>query len=102
MIIIKSEIGDKLRELRKLKGQTLNSVSEKNQIDLTLLSKIERGERLPTREQIERLASYYGHNETQLKILLTSEKIIKEYGISEETHMAIGIVEEQIKKYLKK
>lgn len=102
MIIIKSEIGDRLRELRKLKKQTLNLVAENNKIDLTLLSKIERGERMPTEEQLVKLASYYGIDEQELKTLLIAEKIIKEYGISEETHKAISIVEEQIEKYLKK
>lgn len=102
MIIIKSEIGGKLRELRKQKGETLNSVSESAGIDLTLLSKIERGERLPTQEQLLSLAAYYKYNESELKTLLVAEKIIKDYGISEETQKAINLVEEQITKYLKK
>tara|TARA_Y100000385_G_C13089960_1_gene638235 strand:+ start:2119 stop:2427 length:309 start_codon:yes stop_codon:yes gene_type:complete len=102
MIIIKSEIGDRLRELRKDKEQTLNLVAENNKIDLTLLSKIERGERMPTVEQIVKLANYYDCDQAELKTLLIAEKIIKEYGISEETHKAISIVEEQIEKYLKK
>ena len=102
MIIIKSEIGEKLRELRKQKGETLNSVSESASIDLTLLSKIERGERLPTQEQLLNLAAYYKYNESELKTLLVAEKIIKDYGISEETQKAINLVEEQITKYLKK
>ncbi len=101
MIITKSEIGDKLRELRKIKGDTLNIVSDKASVDLTLLSKIERGERFPTLEQLKRLSDYYDYNESELKALLVAEKIIKDYGISEETHRAINIVEEQIIKYLK-
>lgn len=102
MIIIKSEIGERLRGLRKQKGETLNSVSDLAGVDLTLLSKIERGERLPTREQLSKLSAYYKCNEAELKTLLVAEKIIKDYGISEETQKAINIVEEQIVKYLKK
>lgn len=102
MIIIKSEIGERLRDLRKQKGETLNCVSDSAGVDLTILSKIERGERLPTQEQLSKLSAYYKCNETELKTLLVAEKIIKDYGISEETQKAINIVEEQIVKYLKK
>lgn len=102
MIIIKSEIGEKLRELRKEKNETLIHVSNCTSIDLALLSKIERGERLPTSEQLKKLSEYYNFEESKLKILLVAEKIIKEYGISEETKDAINMVEEQIEKYLKK
>ena len=102
MIIIKSEIGGRLRNLRKQKEDTLNNVSEASGIDLTILSKIERGERLPTPEQLSSLANYYTHNELELKTLLIAEKIIKDYGISADTHKAISLVEKQIIKYLKK
>ena len=102
MIILKSKLGEKLRELRKINDETLNCVSEKASIDLTLLSKIERGERLPTIDQLKKLSNYYKYDITELKTLMVAEKIIKEYGISEETHNAISIVEEQIEKYLKK
>jgi HTH-type transcriptional regulator, competence development regulator len=102
MIILKSKLGEKLRELRKLKEETLNNVSENMGLDLALLSKIERGERLPTIEQLTKLSNYYGCNIKDLKTLMVAEKIIKEYGISEETHNAISMVEEQIEKYLKK
>jgi HTH-type transcriptional regulator, competence development regulator len=102
MIILKSKLGEKLRELRKLKEETLNNVSEKTGLDLALLSKIERGERLPTNEQLNKLSKHYDFDNKDLKTLMVAEKIIKEYGISEETHNAITMVEEQIEKYLKK
>ena len=102
MIVIKSEIGNKLRNLRKQKDDTLNNVSEVSGINLTILSKIERGERLPTLEQLSSLAKYYKHNEIELKTLLIAEKIIKDYGISSDTQKAISLVEKQIVKYLKK
>lgn len=102
MIILKSEIGEKLRELRNKKNETLIQVSSFTKIDLALLSKIERGERLPTSMQLKKLSEYYNFEESKLKILLVAEKIIKEYGISEETKNAVNMVEEQIEKYLKK
>mgnify|MGYP003380661107 CR=1 FL=1 len=44
------------RQLRKDKGQTLHQVSVGTDIDSPLLSKLERGERLPTAEQIKKLS----------------------------------------------
>lgn len=44
---IKLELGQYLRQLRKEKGETLHQVSKGTDIDSPLLSKIERGERLP-------------------------------------------------------
>jgi transcriptional regulator with XRE-family HTH domain len=101
MIILKSKLGEKLRELRKFKNETLNNVSEKLGIDLTLLSKIERGERLPTNDQLEKLSIYYSCELLELKTILVAEKIIKEYGLSEETQNAISIVCDQLEKYIK-
>ena len=56
---LKFELGQYLRELRKDKGQTLHQVSKETDIDSPLLSKLERGERLPTVEQLKRLAMFY-------------------------------------------
>jgi len=96
------ELGKYLRELRKEKGQTLHQVSKETDIDSPLLSKLERGERLPTPEQLNRLAKYYNISEESLKIKHTAEKILKEYGANETTYEAIQLVGEQLISYLKK
>lgn len=86
--------------LRKNRNETLHKVSIGTDINSPLLSKIERGIRLPTEEQIIQLASYFGLNESELKVLVTAEKIIKKYGISEITYNAIQKVEERIFPYI--
>ena len=48
MKTLQSDLGHYLRELRKENGQTLHQVSQGTDIDSPLLSKLERGERLPT------------------------------------------------------
>jgi transcriptional regulator with XRE-family HTH domain len=100
MIILKSILGNKLRKIRKENNETLNVVSAKTNIALALLSKIERGDRIATSEQLLKLSIYYGYNITELNILMTAEKIIREYGISHQTYDSIKIVQKQIEEYL--
>jgi transcriptional regulator with XRE-family HTH domain len=102
MKVLNSELGQYLRELRKDKGQTLHQVSKGTDIDSPLLSKLERGERLPTDEQIKKLAKYYKVAEADLKIKATAERIIKEYGVNDTTYEAVNLVMEQITPYIKK
>ena len=98
----KSELGQFLRELRKKREETLHQVSKVTDIDSPMLSKIERGERLPTSEQLKRLAKFYKVPEASLKVMHTAEKILKEYGANETTYDAIQLVNEQLTPYAKK
>ena len=102
MDILKSELGQYLRKLRKGREETLHQVSKETDIDSPLLSKIERGERLPTLEQLKKIANYYKVPEKSLKVIYTAEKILKEYGVNETTFNAIKLVSEQLTPYIKK
>ena len=98
----KSELGQHLRELRKERQETLHQVSKGTDIDSPMLSKIERGERLATNDQLKRLAAFYKVSEASLKVKHTAEKILKEYGVNETTYDAIQLVNEQIAPYITK
>ena len=102
MTSLKSELGQYLRGLRKERKETLHQVSKGTDIDSPMLSKIERGERLPTNEQLGRLAKFYEVPEASLKVKHTAEKILKEYGANEITYDAIQLVNEQLTTYAKK
>lgn len=102
MNIQQSTLGQYLRELRKERKETLHQVSKGTDIDSPLLSKIERGERLPTLEQLKRLSEFFKVSEPSLKIKHTAEKILKEYGVNEITYDAIKLVNEQLVPYIKK
>ena len=95
------ELGKYLRMLRSQRNDTLHDVSKTTDIDTPLLSKIERGERLPTFLQLTQLAQYYQVDESVLKAKLMAEKIIKDYGLNDTTQEAIRIVEEQLEEYRK-
>jgi transcriptional regulator with XRE-family HTH domain len=97
-----SELGQRLRNLRTQKKLTLHQVSKEVDIDSPMLSKIERGERLPTIEQLQRLCKFFKVAEADLKVMHMAEKIIKEYGVNNTTYDAVRLVEEQITPYITK
>lgn len=97
-----SNLGDYLKGLRKERKETLHRVSVGTDIDSPLLSKIERGQRLPTPDQLQRLAKFFKVSATDLKVKYTAEKILKQYGVSDTTYAAIQLVNEQLVPYLKK
>lgn len=89
-------IGQHIKEIRHERGETLHQVAINTDIDSPLLSKIERGNRLPTIPQIKRISSYFNIPERKFMAILIAEKIISEFGISSTTHDAIKYVEKEI------
>jgi ribosome-binding protein aMBF1 (putative translation factor) len=69
---------------------------------MTLLSKIERGERIPTKGQITKLANYFCIDENELAAEATAEKIVFEYGLNDVTLEAVLLVKEKMTSYLDK
>ena len=98
---IKSELGRFLKDIRKERNETLHQVSQGTDIDSPMLSKIERGERLPTYEQIKKIAKHFKVSENILRSKFAAEKILRDYGLNEITLNAISIVKEEIVKYIK-
>lgn len=88
--------GEIIREQREIKGLLLRQVAAKLDIDTAILSKIERGERKPTREQIAKLAEILDLKKDALIIQFMSEKIV--YEIADE-ELGLQILKESEKKY---
>ncbi len=95
-------MGNHLRELRKEKGQTLHQVSMSVDIDSPMLSKIERGDRLPTLDQLKRLCQYFETTEAEMQVMHIAEKILKEHGVNDSTYKAVQMVEEYLLPLLNK
>jgi transcriptional regulator with XRE-family HTH domain len=55
-----SHFGVMLRQLRKDRGATLSEVADATGISVPMLSRMERGERLPSSETLKALSAYYG------------------------------------------
>ena len=92
--------GDIIKNARLKRHETLHELSMGTNIDVTLLSKIERNIRFPTNAQVERISKYFNLSKVELKSLVVSSKIIKEYGISDVTKKAIQLVSTEIASYI--
>lgn len=75
-------IGEQLRTLRETKNLSLREVANNIGIDTSLLGKIERNERFPTKEQIKQVAAFFKIDEKQLVKESVSDMIA--YKIIEE------------------
>jgi transcriptional regulator with XRE-family HTH domain len=93
--------GEHLRTLREDAGLTLKSVAEHINIDTSLLAKIERSERQPTKQIIKQVAEYFEVNEKELQNNFLSDQIAYKI-LDEQADLSILKVAEEKVKYLKK
>ncbi len=92
-----STTGQKLRELREKAGLTLRKAAMQADIDVAILSKMERGERKLTKELILKLAEMYNEKPEKLIVDFLSEKVIYELKDEEFGLEALKVAEEKIK-----
>jgi len=93
-------IGEKLRHIREEKELPLRKVAALLDIDVAILSKMERGERKITKEVVLKLANIYDYNSDELLVLFLSDKILSEIQNEELGIEALKVAEERAK-YLK-
>ena len=89
--------GQRLRELREKAGLTLRKAAMKADIDVAILSKMERGERKLTKKMILKLAKLYNENPETLIVDFLSEKVIYELKDEEFGYKALKVAEKKIK-----
>ena len=92
--------GEHLRNLREKEGLTLKSVAEKINIDMSLLAKIERNERQPTKQIIKQVAEFFKVDEKELQNNFLSDQIAYRI-LEEEADLDILRVAEEKVIYLK-
>lgn len=93
-------LGKKLRDLRKERNEPLRVVAAAVEIDSSLLSKIEHGERFPTEQQLEKFAEYFEISLEELTAQAIAEKIVSSYATNTTTLQALKIAESRINSYL--
>lgn len=91
-------IGEKLRQLREEKELPLRKVASILDIDVAILSKMERGERKLSKETVLKLADLYNYNSAELLVLFLSDKIFNEIKDEEFGEKALKVAERKIKK----
>ncbi len=90
-------LGDTIRKLREDKELPLRTVAAFLDIDQAILSKIERGHRKPTREQVVKLAEYFKVKENDLLVAWLSDKLVYEVEDEDMALKALLVAEEKVK-----
>lgn len=95
-IVNSGTFGDAIRKQREEKQLPLRKVAAYLDIDQAILSKIERGKRKATREQVLKLAAFFQVDEENLLVAWLSDKLV--YELAEEKHSlkALKAAEEKI------
>jgi predicted nucleotidyltransferase len=89
-------LGKLIRNLRKERKLPLREVAGFLVMDQAILSKIERGHRNSTRDQVIKLADYFNVSQEELIVAWLSDKIIYTIGEEESALKAMQMAEEQI------
>lgn len=92
-------MGERLRGLRVRRGLPLREVAPAAAIDTALLSKIEKGVRLPTQHQIAALAAFFGQPVEFLEALRLAEKFWRENAENPAAPHAAVLIEETAAAY---
>jgi transcriptional regulator with XRE-family HTH domain len=90
-------LGNTLRELRESKQLPLRTVAAYLDIDQAILSRIERGQRKASREQIVKLAAYFNVSEDELLVAWLSDKVVYEVLDEDIALQALKVAEEKVK-----
>lgn len=94
---IMETIGQTFRTIREERQLYLEDVKKKTGINKTLLSRIENGKRLPTKDQVIQLSKFYKVEKNELIIRWLSDKLVYEVRDEESALEAIQIAGEKIK-----
>lgn len=92
--------GEIIRASRESKGLFLRQVAAAMDIDQALISKFEKGDRKPSKEQVERFADFFGLNKDELITIWLSDKIIYTIQGEKNAEQALKVAEQKIK-YIK-
>jgi transcriptional regulator with XRE-family HTH domain len=86
-----------IRTLRQQNNVPLRVVAAAVEIDSTLLSRLELGDRFPTDEQIKRFATYFQIPENELFSQVIADRVIAAYGSNEVMAMAADKIKERLR-----
>jgi transcriptional regulator with XRE-family HTH domain len=91
--------GVNIRTLRLQQNVPLRVVAAAVEIDSTLLSRFELGDRFPTDEQIKRFAVYFQQPVDEFTAQVIADRILNSYGHDAVMLKAANIVKERIAEY---
>jgi len=90
-------LGETIRKRREDKELPLRIVAAYLDIDQAILSKIERGQRNASREQVIKLARFFKIDETDMLVSWLSDKLVYEVANEDVALKALKVAEEKVK-----
>ncbi|NCB48937.1 MAG: XRE family transcriptional regulator [Clostridia bacterium] len=89
--------GDLIRLARENKGLFLRQVAAELDIDQAIISKFERNERKPTKEQVLKFAKFYKLDKDELLVAWLSDRVVDDLQDENLADKALKAAEEKIK-----
>lgn len=93
--------GDLIRNLREESGLTLREVAAHLEIDISMLGKIEKNKRKPTKQLIARFSHLFNVSEKELTIEFLSDGVLRHISYDEDFAAEVLHAAEKKMKYLK-
>ena len=98
---IEKTFGDTVKKLREEKNLPLREVADALKIDTSMLGKIEKNSRKPTKQMIENFAAYFNVSGKDLTIAFLSDAVAYQVMEEEDFSSEVFKVAEEKVKYLK-
>jgi transcriptional regulator with XRE-family HTH domain len=89
--------GEIIKEAREERKYILRHVGAKLDIDQAIISKFERGERRPTKNQVMSFADFYQLDKDDLIVAWLSDKVVYDLMNEDLAHKILQVAEEKIK-----
>jgi HTH-type transcriptional regulator, competence development regulator len=96
-----TQFGERIRELRTKQNMLLRQLASKLDVDTSIVSKVERGDRQMRKDQIPLLAQILNADKTELETLWLTDQIIEVIKDDENALKAMMLAEDEVK-YQKK
>jgi ribosome-binding protein aMBF1 (putative translation factor) len=100
IICLMDSFKELIKNARDTSGLFLRQVAAEMEIDQAIISKFERGERKPTKEQVLKFAKFYELDKEKLLIAWLSDKVAYEIQNEDFAEKALKVAEKKVK-YLK-
>ena len=92
-----SNFGDLIRIAREEKGLFLRQVAAELDIDQAIISKFERNERKPTKEQVLKFAKFFKIDKETLLVEWLSDKVAYDLQDEKLANKVLKVAEEKLK-----
>ena len=96
-LFIMQTIGTTFKNIREERNLLLEELTKSTGISKAVLSRIENGKRLPTREQVNQLCKYYKAERNEIIVQWLSDKLVYEVQDEDFALEAMQVAEEKIK-----